>query len=190
MKGNTSFLLLKVTQPQLSWLAEGSLCLPVFYLFLIWKTRTLYIYSLLVKKSAELNYISDKTWWKTSWRRPMELGCLQCSKWRKMLRMSSVTGWSNSGTCTRQVWPLTQFFQTAFCIINWLGGQKINYPSLGRILLSFVFPGLRPLKGFLSWHDALQGPSTSSVLLLELKRYKDNIRCVALIAEILCHCGK
>ena len=43
---------------------------------------------------------------------------------------------------------------------------------------------LRPLKGFLSWHGALNLPCA---LLLEVKRNKDTIRCVALGAEVPGH---
>ena len=45
---------------------------------------------------------------------------------------------------------------------------------------------LGPLKGFLSWHGTLQGPSPRA-LLPELQRYKDTVRCGALCAEVPGH---
>ena len=60
-----------------------------------------------------------------------------------------------------------------------LAGEQINDPSSGKTSCALLFLpatpsrlGLRPLTGFLSWHTALHGPSTSPrALLLELKRY-------------------
>ena len=53
-----------------------------------------------------------------------------------------------------------------------------------RLVISVPFTiliclGCGPLKGFSSWHNALQGPSTlPQTLLREQKRNKDTIRCV------------
>ena len=68
-----------------------------------------------------------------------------------------------------QVWPLTQFFLFPFYkkIFLCLEGKSMT-PCRGNTYLSYSFhqlPCLRlgPLKGFLSWHDALQGTSTRLV---------------------------
>ena len=76
-----------------------------------------------------------------------------------------------------QVWPQTQFFSVSFLwkLIDLPGGQ-INDPSLGNTTLfrsSQQLPRLHPgpLKGFLSWHGALQGPSTRLVRCF--RNYRD-----------------
>ena len=49
--------------------------------------------------------------------------------------------------------------------------------------------GIRPLKVFLSWHWALQGPPTSPFTLLsELQTHKDTVRCYTLVAEVPVYC--
>ena len=58
---------------------------------------------------------------------------------------------------SKQVWPLTQFFSVSFFLLMAPGrGNTILFRSCQQL------PRLRlgPLKGFLSWHGALQGPST------------------------------
>ena len=65
----------------------------------------------------------------------------------------------------RQVCPLTQSFSVSFLwkIIDLPGGQ-INDPWSGDTIFLLLLPAtrlcLRPLKGFLSWHVAFQGPAT------------------------------
>ena len=84
----------------------------------------------------------------------------------------------------QQVWPLTQYFSVSFLwkIINLPGGQ-INDPLSGKDFSLPFLPAtpsclrLGPLKGFLSWHSALQGPSTRLVCCFQNYRKKDTIRC-------------
>ena len=67
----------------------------------------------------------------------------------------------------QQVWPLAQFFLFPFCkkkSLICLKGKSMT-PCRGKTFLfcsSHQLPGLRlrPLKGLLSSHDALQGPLT------------------------------
>ena len=93
---------------------------------------------------------------------------VQCVRW-PVLDPDDLVGFWNALERTLQVWPLTQIFSVSFLwkIIDLLGGQ-INDPSSGNNILfrsSQQLPRLRlgPLKGFLSWHSALQGPSTRLV---------------------------
>ena len=72
-----------------------------------------------------------------------------------------------------QVWPLTHFF--SFCMISLICLEgKSKTPHRGNTI---IFPSskqlsclrLRPLKGFLSWHVAFQGPQLSSWVASELQ---------------------
>ena len=93
--------------------------------------------------------------------RPKSDPCRWCCA-RSVVRSSLAT------MPARQVWPLTQFFCVLFC--------KKMTPHRGNTILfhsSLQLPGLRPgpLKGFLSWHGALQGPLTCHVRCF--RNYRD-----------------
>ena len=69
-----------------------------------------------------------------------------------------------------QVWPRTQFFFCFLFVKNHQFAWKANWWSrVGERLLSSVPPSnfvsvLDPWRAFISWHGALQGPSTRLVL--------------------------
>ena len=77
-----------------------------------------------------------------------------------------------------------------FCLLfvkdHWFGANQ--WPLIGGEGIVLFVPSTisllmvsGPLEGFLSWHDALQGPSTTPCLLLpELWINKDNVKCAML----------
>ena len=71
-----------------------------------------------------------------------------------------------------------------------LPGVQIIYPSSGKHFYLMFLPAISysrsyPFDALLNTHRALHRPSTSTcMLLLELKRYKDTVNCVALGAEV------
>ena len=88
-----------------------------------------------------------------------------------------------------QVWPLTQFFLFPFFVKNLCFAWRANHwPLIGDTLFS-VFPPsncLGPLKGFSSWHGALQGPSTRLVRCF-LNYIDTRTPCAALGVEVPTH---
>ena len=98
--------------------------------------------------------------------------------------------------CTfSQVWPPTQFFLLPFLVkYHWYAWKAIQWPLFAETLFSAVPPSnslvsvLVPRRAFLSWHGALQGPSTCLVRCFRNhKRNKDTVRCAALGAQVPGH---
>ena len=80
------------------------------------------------------------------------------------------------------------------CEKSWFAWWANWLPLFGETLISSVptqkLPrlSLGPLKGLAAWAQCPSGPSIRPhVLLLELQRYKDTVRCVALGAEVPGH---
>ena len=79
-----------------------------------------------------------------------------------------------------QVWPLTQFFLFLFVKNHWFAWRANQWPLIGEPLFSSVPPSNSlvsvsdPWTAFLSWHSAIQGPSTCLVCRLHNKSYKSH----------------